>query len=225
MFSDTAVVLAAGRGTRMGCSGSKCLVPINGEPLLGYVIDGLLKEGAEKFIFVLGYDANEVLKFIRETHVDYKAVSQPEQKGIANAILQVEESVEDRFVVQLGDCLNLNGRFDYPNNLELGYGVWADAYTKYMNQGCRAVVSHKGIVVSVHEKPDTAYPGIGTYFLDKRIFPLIRKAKPSALRNEIEISDILNDLPVGSLKAVPFCGDFVNCTTKQDIEYAEKLLK
>ncbi len=222
-FSETVVILAAGRGTRMQCNIPKVLMRVHDEPVLGYVLDFWLKQGAKKFIFVLGYGCKEVLEFIRETHVDYKVTYQANQEGIANAILQVEGMVADKFIVQLGDCLNV-GSFEYPDNLELGYGIWANERQRYTNIGCQTMVSHKGIITSVMEKPDTAYPGIGTYFFDRSVFPLIKKAKPSVLRNEIEITDILNEFPAGTLKAVPFYGEFVNCTTRRDIEYAEKLL-
>ena len=54
-FADTVVILAAGRGTRMGSEMPKVLLDIGGKPVLQYAIDFWKKEGVSNFIFVLGY--------------------------------------------------------------------------------------------------------------------------------------------------------------------------
>ena len=53
-----AIILAGGMGTRLRPSVPdlpKCLAPVAGRPFLSYLIDYLIQQGVEKFIFALGY--------------------------------------------------------------------------------------------------------------------------------------------------------------------------
>ncbi len=58
-----AVVLAAGMGRRLGAltlSSTKCMVKLNGKPLVSHLMDNLLGSGIERFVFVLGHGAAEL---------------------------------------------------------------------------------------------------------------------------------------------------------------------
>ena len=58
---DTAVVLAAGAGSRLqGRSSSKPLCPVAGKPLIDHAIDGLARSGIRRTIVVTGYAADAV---------------------------------------------------------------------------------------------------------------------------------------------------------------------
>ncbi|MGC4054588.1 MAG: NTP transferase domain-containing protein [Paludibaculum sp.] len=53
-----AVILAAGRGTRMGdytIDTPKAMLPVRGRPMLEHVLDGLASVGIEQFLVVTGY--------------------------------------------------------------------------------------------------------------------------------------------------------------------------
>ena len=63
----TGVVLAAGRGVRMGGIEHKSLIPVeNNEPLLHYTLGGLTKAGIRKLMIVTGHNASEVESFVNE---------------------------------------------------------------------------------------------------------------------------------------------------------------
>ena len=49
-----AVVLAAGKGTRMKSALPKVLHPVGGKPMLGHVLDALKHAGVEKTVVVAG---------------------------------------------------------------------------------------------------------------------------------------------------------------------------
>ena len=55
-----AVVLAAGKGTRMKSDLPKVLYPVLGKPIIDYVLDALARAGIERTIVVVGYHGEEV---------------------------------------------------------------------------------------------------------------------------------------------------------------------
>lgn len=63
-----AIILAAGRGSRMKEATEfkpKCLIELNGKPLLQYQIDALLQAGVEEIGIVSGYKREELMPFIK----------------------------------------------------------------------------------------------------------------------------------------------------------------
>ncbi len=55
-----AIVLAAGKGTRMKSELPKVLVPVAGRPMVRYVIDALRAAGVDRIVIVVGYRADLV---------------------------------------------------------------------------------------------------------------------------------------------------------------------
>ena len=56
----TAVILAAGRGSRLGSETSKPLAQVGGVSLIGRVLQGLRQVGVREVVVVLGYEADRV---------------------------------------------------------------------------------------------------------------------------------------------------------------------
>jgi NDP-sugar pyrophosphorylase family protein len=225
-YSDTCVILAAGKGSRMNNDIPKPLIPIAEKPIMGHIIDFWRDQDIKHFIFVVGYRKDLIVEYLESSGLkDYIIVIQPVQMGIADAILQIKDYVTDKFMVALGDCLNI-GSFEYPTNMVQGYGIWDNQYKNSQAKGCNVIVV-KDEVVAVYEKPPMDYAGIGTYFFDRRVFEYIKKTKSSPMRGEIDIADVMTNMVKDGqhLKAVPFHGEFINCTYPQDIEYANQLFK
>jgi len=220
------VVLCAGKGSRMGVSSLKVLLPVRGKPILHHVID-MWKYNVDSFVFVVGYQKEEVIK---QLPLDAIIVVQEEQRGIADAILQVEEHIEDRFVVALGDCIQ-SGHFVVPiQGIEQGIGVWAViGSAKAVKQGYSVEVTGNW-VSRVVEKPkgtQKAFCGMGTYFFDRRVFDYIRRTPVSSLKGEAEITDTVQLMIDGGEKITPvfFKGRYLNITTPGDLKKAEEVLK
>ena len=225
-FADTCVVLCAGRGTRMGGDIPKVLQSVAGRPVVSWVIDFWKNQGVTEFIFVVGYKAYLVTEYIASNGVNGSKVAvQYEQKGIAHAVATVKNMVPEKFIVALGDCLQV-GEFIYPDNFEQGYAVWRTDYGKALAQGC-AVRTRHGLVTGIDEKPEVTVPGIGTYFFNRNVFNYIQITPTSKLRNEVEISDVIGNMVAHgeTLHAVEFYGDFINVTYPRDIKKAEKLIE
>ena len=85
-----AVVLAAGKGTRMRSLRPKVLHEIFGRPLLVYVLDTLRQLGVKNPKVVIGSGAEQVRSFLkdskRESGISPASVLQREQKGTGHAV-------------------------------------------------------------------------------------------------------------------------------------------
>ena len=105
--SRVAVVLAAGKGTRMKSRHPKPLFEVAGRPMLGWVVDAAREAGCERVMVVVGHGADA----IREAFADQDLVfvTQEPQLGTGHALAQAEAP----FAALLGDAaatvLVLNG--------------------------------------------------------------------------------------------------------------------
>jgi bifunctional UDP-N-acetylglucosamine pyrophosphorylase/glucosamine-1-phosphate N-acetyltransferase len=80
----TAVILAAGRGSRMNAkSKNKVAFKLNGHPMVAHTVDHLLESGITKIIAVVGYQADSVRQALGDK-VTY--VEQLKQLGTGDAI-------------------------------------------------------------------------------------------------------------------------------------------
>lgn len=87
-----AVVLAAGKGTRMKSDLPKVLVPVAGRPMIRYVIDGLRAAGIDKMVVVVGYQADLVRNELKdEPGVEFAL--QAEQLGTGHAVMMCREAI------------------------------------------------------------------------------------------------------------------------------------
>ena len=84
-----AVILAAGKGTRMkSVTTPKVLHQIMGKTLLGYVLDSVKNFASEEFVIV-GHHAEEVEKFVKENYTNAKTTLQSPQLGTGHAVSMV----------------------------------------------------------------------------------------------------------------------------------------
>ncbi len=81
----TAVILAAGKSTRMVSNMSKLVHDVCGQPLVKYVHDAVKKAGVQESIFVVGTGGDEV-KRVLGSEVQY--VTQEKQAGTGHALMQ-----------------------------------------------------------------------------------------------------------------------------------------
>jgi bifunctional UDP-N-acetylglucosamine pyrophosphorylase / glucosamine-1-phosphate N-acetyltransferase len=84
----SAVVLAAGEGTRMRSDTPKVLHPVCGRPMLLHVIDALVALPLERIVIVVGFGAELVTKTVHEqvaTETPIEFVEQRELRGTGDA--------------------------------------------------------------------------------------------------------------------------------------------
>jgi len=97
-----ALVLAAGKGTRMKSGLAKVLHPICGRPMLDYPLRAAEEMGARKLCVVVGHEAAAV-RAAFQGRAEF--VLQGEQRGTGHAVLQCREALADFS----GDVLILYG--------------------------------------------------------------------------------------------------------------------
>ncbi|MEM7782860.1 MAG: NTP transferase domain-containing protein [Planctomycetota bacterium] len=105
MDAPVAVVLAAGKGTRMKSDLPKVLCEANGRPLVEYVIAALKSAGVEKIIAVVGYEAEKVKTALKHDGAISFAI-QNEQLGTGHAVMMCREQLAEHdgaVVVVAGD--------------------------------------------------------------------------------------------------------------------------
>lgn len=89
----TAVLLAAGQGTRMKSDLQKVLHPICGRPMLSYALEAARVASTEMPVVIIGDRAGEVRDYIGETA---RCVVQKPQLGTGHAVLQAESLLRDQ---------------------------------------------------------------------------------------------------------------------------------
>ncbi len=82
-MSFTAIILAAGKGSRMKSSLSKPLHKIAGFEMISWVIDSAKSAGAEHIIPVISYDTPDLSSFLS----GHRLAIQKNQKGTADAVM------------------------------------------------------------------------------------------------------------------------------------------
>lgn len=100
-----AVVLAAGKGTRMKTDQPKVAVELNGKPLLLHVLDHLKGSGVERIVVVVGYK-KELVQSLCSKIPGVTFAEQKEQLGTAHALLCAETELKDfqgSVIVACGD--------------------------------------------------------------------------------------------------------------------------
>ena len=86
MSSLTAVILAAGQGTRMKSTLPKVLHPVCGRPLLHYPVRAALDAGASEVIVVVGHGKDLVTAYLKKAFGDrVKTALQETQRGTGDA--------------------------------------------------------------------------------------------------------------------------------------------
>ena len=111
MTAPVAVVLAAGKSTRMKSETPKVLHPVCGRPLIEYVLDAARSAGVRKLIVIVGHKADLVRSALAH-HPDVVFAEQTEQKGTGHAVMMAESELDGHdgsVLILAGDTPLLQG--------------------------------------------------------------------------------------------------------------------
>lgn len=84
-----AVILAAGKGTRMKSDLPKVMMPLCGKPMIRYPLETLEKMGVEKIVVVTAPDGD----LVRQEVAPHESCIQREQLGTGHAVLSAKEKL------------------------------------------------------------------------------------------------------------------------------------
>lgn len=207
-MSLKAVILAAGKGTRMGELTSnlpKPMVLVEDKPVLEHILTGLHDEaGIKDFFIVTGWCGNVIRDYFGDgTRWDVRVTygEQVVQDGTGKAPELARDWVgADRFLLTYGDIL-LRPPTDYALMVEAFHedGVIAVKDGADVTKGGAVVLDDEGFMKDLIEKPapsevpPNAYYNAGIYLLTPRIFEYTAKLKKSP-RDEYELTDAVKAL-------------------------------
>jgi len=106
-----AIILAGGLGTRLRSVVAdlpKCMAPVAGKPFLYFVIEHLLKQGIDRFIFSVGYKSEMIIDYVNAQYpdLDKQFSIEAEPLGTGGAVkLACSLASEDNVLVLNGDTL------------------------------------------------------------------------------------------------------------------------
>ena len=233
-----AVVLAAGKGTRLRPlteDKPKALVEVDDRPIIEDVFDNLLEIGADELIVVVGYLKEQLVERYGDSYrgVPITYAHQSEQLGLAHAVLQVEQFIDDDFVLMLGDNVFRANLADVVNRqredrADAAFLVEQVPYEEASRYGVLDTNEY-GEIVEVVEKPDDPPSNLvmtGFYTFTPAIFHACHLVQPSD-RGEYELSDAI-DLLIQSgrtIDAIRMEGWRVDVGYPEDRDRAEERLR
>lgn len=230
-----AVILAAGKGTRMGPlteNRPKVMLPIANKPLLEHIIIRLKTAGITEFLIVVGYRKEKIIEHFEDGSrlgINIEYIGQQKQKGTADAIAASRNwreshsntGTNERFLVTNGDVLACSSDIKKLCNAK---GDTVLAAKKVANPEEYGILYVKGgRVEKIIEKPkEPAFSNLanaGIYIFEPSIFDAIDNTNPSP-RGEYEITDSIQFL-IDSGKKV----SYVPLEKWQDIGFPWHLLE
>lgn len=108
MTTTTAIILAAGKGTRMGSDLAKVLHPLAGSPLVVHVLSACRAAGIDDCVCVVGWQREAVAAVVAP--LGARLAHQDRQLGTGHAVLCAEDAVHgDEVVVLCGDAPLVDG--------------------------------------------------------------------------------------------------------------------
>lgn len=111
MPAPVAVILAAGKSTRMKSEVPKVLHPVCGRLMIEYVLDAARSAGADRIIVIVGHKADMVRSALAH-HRDVVFAEQTEQKGTGHAVMMCESQLsghQGSVLILAGDTPLLQG--------------------------------------------------------------------------------------------------------------------
>ena len=236
-----ALVLAAGKGTRMKSDKSKLVHKIYGKELVKRVVETAKKSGVNDVIAVVGYKKEQVQQVLGDS---VKYAYQDEMLGTGHAVLQAEEYLKNRH----GKVVVLNG--DVPilrpetvkkfieksiNNKEYATILTA-IYNNPTGYG-RVVRDIGGNVKAIVEEKDATEDerniqeiNAGIYCFDiQELLKALKELKPNNVQNEYYITDIIKIMNDKGLKTgaviVEDNTEILGINDKIQLELLTKVLK
>jgi dTDP-glucose pyrophosphorylase len=228
MKIEKAVILAAGRGTRMrelAADVPKPMIDVRGKPVLQHIVEGLRDAGIRDCLIVVGYRADAVQDFFGDglrynVAIQYK--TQTVQDGTGRVVELAHDFVTDRpFILAYGDILI--GPANYRRVVNLSDDVDAMLTVtrgEDVSKGGAVFVNEQMELVDIREKSERwsdlsqgtmPFYNAGLYSFRPSIFDFTAKLKPSP-RGEYELTDAIRNLAQSGkkVKAIELTGEWAD---------------
>ena len=197
-----AIVLAAGKGTRMKSKTNKVMHTLIDRPMLAYIIDALRAVNVERIVVVVGYEAES----IKQAFPDVEFALQEPQLGTGHAVMQCSMLAKEE-----GNTVIINGDGPciQPETLEKLFQANEDAsltlLTTVLENGGnygRIVRDTQDHVVGIVEAKDCTEAqkeireiNAGMYcFNNKDLFENLDQLQPNNAQKEYYLTDLVKIL-------------------------------
>lgn len=206
MDNRYAIILAAGKGTRMKSKLYKVLHPVCGKPMVEHIINRVTETQPDEVITIVGHGA-EMVKEQLGDRSEYAL--QAEQLGTGHAVLQAEPFLKGKkgtTLVISGDTPlltseTLNNLFDYHQGKNASATILT-AHAEDPTGYGRIIRDHVGIVEKIVEQKDASLEEVriqeintGTYCFDNELlFDALSKLDTDNAQGEYYLTDIIEIL-------------------------------
>jgi len=202
-FPPVAVILAAGKSTRMKSALPKVLHEVCGRPMIEYVLDAAREAGVSRQVVIVGHGAEKVKEALA-AHRDVEFALQAEQKGTGHAVMMCRDNLTDHN----GPVLVLTG--DAPLMRSESFRALLDEFTSQkaacvigtaeteFNHGLGRIVRDAGgeFLKIVEQKDATPAElaireiNVGCYVFDCRsLFDALDQIQPNNQQKEYYLTD------------------------------------
>ena len=204
----------------------KAMLPLNGKPLLEYILIGLIESGIKNIILVVGYKKEQIIDYFKDgkkLNVKLEYIEQKNLNGTGGALLLCEKLITNQhFFLTWGDIL-------------IPYKVYNDVLNTFKREKNDFILvtnysddPHKGGAVycknnyclDIVEKPpkgksNSNLNNCGVFIFSIEIFKVLNTLKPTE-RCEIELTEALKigiiekkwKVRIIKMKPDQFRGDF-----------------
>jgi len=216
MSAPVAIVLAAGKSTRMKSALPKVLHAVCGRPMIDYVLDAARTAGVERLVVIVGHEAEKVKSALKGSP-GVEFALQAEQKGTGHAVMMCRDNLKSHD----GAVLILTG--DAPLMRPESFAALLEDYQKEKaacvigtaetenNFGLgRIVRDARGEFVKIVEQKDASPEeakireiNVGCYVFDsKRLFEALDRIQPNNVQKEYYLTDCCAILREGGHRVV-----------------------
>jgi len=175
-----ALILAAGKGTRLGPltdSLPKPMIPVGGQPLLAYLIDWLRGYGVTEIAINLHHQADAITNYFgdgRDRGVSLTYSYEPRLLGTAGAAKQLQPFLDETFVLVYGDV--------YTN---LNLAKLADFHRRKLAGLERVADRGRSVTLSLYRVSNPSQCGLVDLEPDGRITRFVEKPPPEEVFTDL----------------------------------------
>ncbi len=234
--NSLAIILAAGKGTRMKQSVPKPLVKVFQKPIVSWIIDSFKKNNVD-----IGLVINPIhQKFFNQFKQSVSFIYQKEQKGTGHAVVQASDKIKDydQVYVFVGDSPfikmeTISKMFNQHTLKNNDVTILSSIFEERKFPYARIVRDNNNNLVKIVEEIDASDKELQInelfcshyLFKSKILSDYLNQLKQNSKTGEIYLTDILNHIIVdkkniGSI-IVDDWKELVGLNSKQDIKWAE----
>lgn len=240
MKPTIALILAAGKGTRMRSDLPKPIVPLKGKPIVRHLIDNFREAGISDIALIVGYQSDTVKKTIGD---DVHYIEQKEQNGTGHAVLQAKSKLDwvgkDIFVF-VGDSPLITVHTIHEL---LAYHHVTNADCTFLTSDfkmqlpyARVIKDRNGNLIRCVEEKNASQEELeitellSSHFIFKAdsLFPNLEEIEPDPDNGEYYLTDVLDIFLRKNLKvetlSIDHYEELVGLNTPEEVAWAEEIL-